>query len=300
MFLAKVFLDINCLEFDEMNNEKTFDPIKYKMTAISNWNTVAHSYHDDWASEDIGPFKSTQKIVSLASINPNDKVLDIACGTGVVSKRISKKLGKKGLLIGCDIAYYTLKIAKEEILYSNFHQVQMDSEHMSFSKIKFDKILCQFGMMFFINPFQVLVNIREYLSKRGKLIIAVHGDSDKTPYFSSIMKSIVKHIPQIRPEGTPNVHSLGKDGVLEKMLIDSNYSKIKIYKKKFVYNAGTFEQYWNDYMSTTANSIRKNIEDYGENIISKIKNDSDIETRKYIQDKNIIFPWEVIIAVSER
>lgn len=283
-----------------MNQVLTFDPIKYKITTISNWNKVAQSYHNEWASINLGPFGSTQQVVDLAEIDAEDKVLDLACGTGVVSKIIGKKLGKNGILIGCDIAFNPLKIASQEIKFQNFYVVEMDSENMSFGKINFDKIVCQYGLMFFTNPLKVLVNIREYLSKRGKLIIAVHGNADKAPYFSSIMRNIIKHIPNIRQKGSPSVHSLGEDGILEKMLADSNYSNIKILKRNFVYNAGSFEQYWNDYMETTANSLRKTIKDCGENTIEKIIHDSEIETRKYLKDRNIIFPWQVIIAVAER
>lgn len=270
------------------------------MTTISNWNLVAHLYHNDWANVNLGPFGSTQNVVELAKIKPYDKVLDLACGTGVVTKKISEKLGDKGILIGLDIANTPLKIANHEITYRNFHLVQMDSESMLFNKIKFNKITCQYAMMFFLNPLKVLSNIRNFLSGNGKLIIAVHGTSEKVPYFSSIMKHITRYIPNIRPQGTPNVHSLGEDGVLKKILLDSNYTKVKIYKKNFVYNAGTFEQYWNNYMLTTANSLKKIIHDCEEDVLANIKHDSEIEIKRYLKDKKIIFPWQVIISVAER
>jgi 2-polyprenyl-3-methyl-5-hydroxy-6-metoxy-1,4-benzoquinol methylase len=75
-----------------------FDPAQYKINSKANWNTVAFDYHHNWADKKMGPFKSTTKVVDAADIKPNDKVLDIACGTGVVSKEISRHLCKEGFL----------------------------------------------------------------------------------------------------------------------------------------------------------------------------------------------------------
>ena len=72
-----------------------FDPIQYKFKTRTNWNTVAHQYHVKWASNDIGPFRSTLEITKIADIKSNDIVLDLGCGTGAVSKKILEKLGKE-------------------------------------------------------------------------------------------------------------------------------------------------------------------------------------------------------------
>ena len=71
-----------------------FDPTQYKITTKANWNTVASEYHYNWADKKIGPFKSTTEIVKVANIKSDDKILDVACGTGVVSKEISRRTAR--------------------------------------------------------------------------------------------------------------------------------------------------------------------------------------------------------------
>ena len=93
-------------------NEPVFDPVQYKITTKANWNTVASEYHYNWADQKVGPFKSTTELVKITEIKPDDKVLDVACGTGVVSKEISQFLGRKGLLVGIDLSRTGLEIAK--------------------------------------------------------------------------------------------------------------------------------------------------------------------------------------------
>jgi ubiquinone/menaquinone biosynthesis C-methylase UbiE len=272
-----------------------FDPIQYKINSKANWNSVAFDYHHNWADKHQGPFRSTREIVNLAEINQHDKVLDLACGTGAVSKEIIKHLSIGGLLIGIDLSRTALSIAKKSIQNPNVEFLEMDAEHISLN-VFFDKVLCQYGLMFFPNVVKVLECIRKILKKEGNLVIAVHGLPDEVPYFSSIMNPVLKHIPDIRPEGTPTVHRFGDPDNLNSELVKAGFSNISIKKFNFSYETGTFEEYWQDYMSSTANSIRPKIESHGNKVISTIKAEAKQNVSKYEMNGKITFPWVVLVA----
>ena len=86
---------------------------EYKQRNMKIWNEVAPRYHKRWASVDEGPFQSTRKLVKMVDINKGDAVLDIACGTGVVTNEIQKKIGKSGYVIGIDTSSTAIKIGKK-------------------------------------------------------------------------------------------------------------------------------------------------------------------------------------------
>ncbi len=129
-----------------------FDPVQHKINTKTNWNAVASTYHENWASTDTGPFKSTKKLVESAQINPGDIVLDLACGTGAVSNEIVKAMGKtmganrcvcdvgiKGLNIGVDISRKALSIAKSPTppKFVRLMLIEMDAENLGFRKSSF-------------------------------------------------------------------------------------------------------------------------------------------------------------------
>ncbi|MDE1726695.1 MAG: methyltransferase domain-containing protein [Thaumarchaeota archaeon] len=274
-----------------------FDPTEYKINSKANWNAVAPDYHYNWANKHAGPFKSTVEVVNLAEINPSDKVLDIACGTGAVSTEIFRRLDKTGLLVGIDLSRTALHIAKKTMSLPNANFFEMDAENLGFNFV-FDKILCQYGLMFFPNVNKVLETARKILKHNGRIVFAVHGLAEDVPYFSSIMSPILKYIPDIRPKGVPTVHRFGNTGDLQKELERAGFSNVSITKHVFSYEAGTFEEYWHDYMHSTANSIRPKIESMGENIRSQIKHDSLQNTVRYTKDGKITFPWTVLTALA--
>jgi ubiquinone/menaquinone biosynthesis C-methylase UbiE len=273
----------------------TFDPIQYKITTKANWNTVAPDYHYNWADQKVGPFKSTTELVKIADIVPDDKVLDVACGTGVVSKEISQLLGPKGLLVGIDLSRTALKIAKGTITFPNTNFLEMDAENIGFN-FKFDKVTCQYGVMFFPDSHKVLKSIKKILNHKGMVVVAVHGLAEDVPYFSTIMKPILEHIPDIRPEGTPTVHRFGNPKDLESELAKAGFVNVTVARHEFVYKPGTFEEYWEDYMHSTANSIRAKLESHGTKIMNKIKQDAKNNASTYEKNGKLIFPWTILIA----
>src|SRR5574342_197083 len=152
-----------------------FDSNAYKKRIIDAWNEFASKYHSDWASKDIGPFKSTSKIVKISGIKTGDVVLDLACGTRVVTKKISSKIGTNGKVVGVDISPGPIKIAKKWNTKKNVKFVITDVEKMKFDK-EFDAVTCQYGLMFFPNVQLVLTKVRKILRKDGRITVAVHGN----------------------------------------------------------------------------------------------------------------------------
>lgn len=272
-----------------------FDPTQYKVSTKANWNAVAHDYHYNWADQKVGPFKSTTEIAKIADIQHDDKVLDVACGTGAVSKEILQLLGPDGFLVGIDLSRTALGIAKKTTASPNCNFVEMDAENIAFN-FKFDKATCQYGLMFFPDSRKVLESIKRILNPGGMLAVAVHGLADDVPYFSTIMGPITKHIPDIRPEGTPTVHRFGNPHDLGAELSRSGFGDIAVARHEFVYEPGTFEEYWNDYMRSTANSIRPRIESHGRDTMDKIKQDARRLASRYEVGGSLVFPWAVLIA----
>ena len=167
-------------------NCEIFDPVQYKINTRLNWNTIAPNYHTDWASRGIGPFKSTTELVKAAEIITDDIVLDVGCGTGVVSREVSHHLGNSGIIIGVDISRVALSIAKSSIKIPMRLFIEMDAENLGFPAGSFSKVICQYALMFFPNPNYVLKTIKKIMKKgrkeQSKLAIAVHGTSEGVPY----------------------------------------------------------------------------------------------------------------------
>lgn len=273
-----------------------YDPVKYKQDSMESWNVRAHDYHSGWAGSGRGPFRSTKELVDAAGISKSDFVLDVACGTGAVSKEAYSRLGPAGGLVGIDFSRGALAIAKQSVPSGHF--LEMDAEHIGL-RTRFDRVLCQYALMFFPDPVRVLTELRSLMKKGGMIAVAVHGSAHGTPYFSTIMEPVLKHIPDIRPAGTPTVHRFGDPRDLQDALASTGFADVSVKKFVFDYGAGSFSDYWAEYMATTASAIRARIEAEGPDTVAKIRREAEQRAQNYLlQDGQIMFPWDVLIATA--
>ena len=273
---------------------------KYKQRNMKIWNEVAPRYHKRWASVNKGPFQSTKKLIELVKINKNDVVLDVACGTGVVTKQIQKKVGNAGHAIGVDTSTTAIKIAKkcnEKI--KNLDFVNIDAENFSFSK-KFDIITCQYALFFFPNAQKALKNMKNSLKKSGKIGISVHGSKDNVPFFNSILDSAIKYIPDYVPVGTPNLDRFGTKSALKAEVRKAGFSNIVVKEFIFNYSPGKFEDYWNNYIKYIAKPLKEKLNGLEYSKRKEFKESVKEKTKQYTKKNGeILFPWQVLILTAK-
>ena len=271
----------------------------YKQRNMKIWNEVAPRYHKRWASVNKGPFQSTKKLINLVNIEKENFVLDVACGTGVVTKQIQKKVGKYGYVVGIDTSTTAIKIAKKWNENNNLDFINTDAENFAFSK-KFDIITCQYALFFFPNAEKALKNMKNSLKKSGKIGISVHGSKDNVPFFSSILDSVVKYIPDYVPPGTPNLDRFGNKTALKSIVKKAGFSNIVVKEFIFNYNPGKFEDYWKNYIKYIAQPLKEKLNALEYSKRKEFRNSVKENTLQYTKKNGeIIFPWQVLILTAK-
>jgi ubiquinone/menaquinone biosynthesis C-methylase UbiE len=273
---------------------------EYKQRNMKIWNEIAPRYHKRWASVDKGPFQSTKKLIELVKINKNNVVLDVACGTGVVTKQIQKKVGNLGYVVGVDTSTTAIKIAKKwNEKNKNLDFVNIDAENFSFSK-KFDIITCQYALFFFPNAQKALKNMKNSLKKSGKIGISVHGSKDNVPFFNSILDSVTKYIPDYVPPGTPNLDRFGSKSALKAEVRKAGFSNIVVKEFIFNYSPGKFEDYWKNYIKYIAKPLKEKLNALEYSKRKEFKESVKEKTMQYTKKNGeILFPWQVLILTAK-
>ncbi|HET9009211.1 MAG TPA: methyltransferase domain-containing protein [Nitrosarchaeum sp.] len=276
-----------------------FNHTEYKQRNVKIWNEIAPRYHKRWASVNEGPFQSTSKLVQLVNVSKGNSVLDLACGTGVVTKQISDKVGNSGYVVGADASVTAIKIAKKwNGLKSNLDFVNIDAEKFSFSR-EFDIVTCQYALFFFPNAQKALKNIRNSLKKTGMVGISVHGHKDKVPFFSSILDSITEFIPDYVPPGSPNLDRFGTKNALDSEVRNAGFSKISIKDFTFSYSPGKFDDYWKNYLKYIAKPLKEKLNSLDMSKRRELKKAVKRNTIPYTKKNGtIIFPWQVLILTA--
>tara|TARA_Y100000590_G_scaffold97509_1_gene110936 strand:- start:318 stop:1163 length:846 start_codon:yes stop_codon:yes gene_type:complete len=277
--------------------KKESKSLKYKQRTILVWNEIAPFYHKRWARNEIGPFNVTNELIKLSKIKNGDCVLDLACGTGLVTKKIARKVGKNGMIYAIDASKTAINIAKKWVeMKENIRFIIGDAETIQFN-IKFDAITCQYALFFFPNAKKVLKNLKKILKKNGMIAMSVHSKTN-VPYFDSILNPVRKFIPDYLPK-YPELDRFGTTKSFKEEFVKAGYQKIVVKKLLYHYSPGNFSDYWNNYKKYLSKPLKQKfnkLSKYQKSNLREIVKDNTVQYTK--KDGKIIFPWEVLVLTA--
>ncbi|KAF9766572.1 hypothetical protein IL306_001004 [Fusarium sp. DS 682] len=124
----------------------------------------------------------SKRFMELIPIKPGDRILDLACGTGLEAVIAAKHVGDEGVVIGVDITEAMLaearkKLNHDETLGRRIKLVQHNVTDLTgcphVEKGSFDLILCSSAFVLFENPGEVVRHWREYLKPGGRVGIDI-------------------------------------------------------------------------------------------------------------------------------
>ena len=111
--------------------------------------------------------------VSVSGVNPGDKVLDIAGGSGDLSKLFAKKVGATGQVILTDINASMLGVGRDRMLDAglNVPAMQCDAEKLPFPDQYFDCVIVAFGLRNMTHKDKALAEMQRVLKVGGRLLV---------------------------------------------------------------------------------------------------------------------------------
>jgi ubiquinone/menaquinone biosynthesis C-methylase UbiE len=143
------------------------------------WDKAADDYERFWSAQ----LKPAQdRLLEMAALEPGEHVLDLACGTGLVSLRAARLVGPSGRLVGTDISARMVERAREEARRQGLaHAVfeRMGAEALDLPGGTFDVVLCALGLMYLPDAGAGLREMRRVLAPGGRAVVAVWGARSK-------------------------------------------------------------------------------------------------------------------------
>ena len=126
----------------------------------------------------------TMRVADAASIGPGQRVLDVACGTGTLTKEIAARVGVEGWAVGVDINEGMLEVASRNNPEVEWRQGSAES--LPFENDSFDAVVCQFALMFFDDRRAAIREMLRVLRPGGRLAIAVWDRMENTPGYAAV------------------------------------------------------------------------------------------------------------------
>lgn len=121
------------------------------------------------------------QVLDAAQIELGHRVLDVACGTGVLAREAVTRVGTTGFVAGVDPDPGMLAVA--ERLAPKVEWKQGTAESLPYPDQTFDAVVSQFGLMFFTDRREALCEMVRVLAPGGHVAVAVWDSLENSPAY---------------------------------------------------------------------------------------------------------------------
>ena len=145
------------------------------------------------------------------------RVLEIACGTGIVTRRLADALAGRATIVATDLNEPMVDYARRAVPSPGITWRQADAESLPFADGSQDVVVCQFGYMFLPDKVQGFRESRRVLASGGTLIANVWTSLDANPFARAMHDALAVAFPDDPPRFLETPYGYTEDRVRRDM-----------------------------------------------------------------------------------
>jgi len=190
--------------------------------------SAAESYNQHLVPAIFAPW--AEDLVDLAAPHPGDRVLDVACGPGVVARLAARRAGT-GQITGLDVNPGMLNVARSLPSELPICWLEGDALHLPFPDRAYHLVLCQQGVQFFPDRAAGLAQMRRVLMPGGRIALAVWGPIERSPGFAALAAALEHHVSAAAAAAARSPFSLPGTSDLRDLMQGAGLRDVEIHSR---------------------------------------------------------------------
>ncbi|MDY7116899.1 methyltransferase domain-containing protein [Halomonas sp. SSL-5] len=166
------------------------------------------------------------QLLDEARVATGDRVLDVACGTGVLAREALPRVQPNGLVVGLDAMAGMLEVARE--LAPAVVWRQGDAQQLPFDSQAFDVVVSQFGLMFFPDKPGALCEMHRVLVPSGRLALAVFDGLERNHTYAREVALLARTAGEAAAEALKAPFVLGDAEALARMTHEVGMEAVEV------------------------------------------------------------------------
>ncbi len=169
----------------------------------------------------------TGELLRRAAPRPDERALDVACGTGVVARHVAPLVGPTGRVVGIDLSPAMLAVARALPAPegATIEWREGDATALPFADGEFNLALCQQGLQFVPDRAAAARELRRVLARGGRAVVAVWRGFEHNPFFREFNGAMARRLGSRGPLAP---FSLGEEGELRGLLEGAGFGDVAI------------------------------------------------------------------------
>ncbi|MCZ7590172.1 MAG: methyltransferase domain-containing protein [Gaiella sp.] len=189
-----------------------------------------------------------QDLVERAELQRGEQVLDVACGTGVVTRLAAERVGHAAVT-GVDLHPGMLEVARTADGGPVIEWHEASAEALPLEDASFDVVLCQMGLQFFDDRPGALREMRRVLRPGGRAVVSVPGPTPRL--FDVLERALERHVGSRAAGFVATVFSLHDVEELYGLLEGAGFTDVQARAEPVTLSPPPAEQFLWQYVSST-------------------------------------------------
>lgn len=236
-------------------------------------------------------------LVEIAALRPGERVLDVACGTGVVARLAARAVGDGGTVAGLDVNPEMLAVARSVTppdLTIDWREAS--AEAMPFADGSFDAVLCQMGLQFVPDKQAALGEMRRVLAPGGRLALSVPGPAPEP--FAVFAEALARHVGDEAARFVRLVFSLHDTAELRGLLDGAGFRDVSVQTGARSLRLPPPREFLWQYVHATP--LAAAVADVGDERRAALERDVVTKWRPFVEDDALVLDVRPVVATARR
>jgi len=241
----------------------------------------------------------TEVLIARAEPRSDDRILDVGCGTGIVSRMVSRLLGPSGSVIGLDIDQEMLTVARSWVP-ADGGQVgwrEGDAAEMPFDDAEFDLVLCQAALQFFPDRIAALLEIHRVLAPSGRVVVSVFRSIERNPAYEVLAQALERHVSPEAGAMRRAIFSLGEADELDRLLVAAGFEDISLSSVQKTIRFPSPEEFLRRQLASQSPWV---VDQLDQETQEALINEMNTALQNSVDDEGLAMAMEIHLAVAGR
>ena len=238
----------------------------------------------------------SETLLELVAPQPGERVLDLACGTGVVARMAAPMVQPGGQVSGLD--FNGAQIATARTMDPSIDWREGDAGALSFADQEFDLVVCQQGFQFFPDRAGAAREVYRVLKPGGRVAIAVWSSMEKNPGYLALAHALGRTMGSSAAGLLDDLFALADAGEISRSFADGGFpdaSLISPSRNAIFASAEEFTR-----ALAVGSIMRRTDTKFSEETLELLAADVTAELAPYLRENGLAFPMEAHLLTATK